>query len=85
MRDVVGVSCHTVCDKSDADLLPRLMTPHPQDKADKSIRAREKGVGFVTIAKRICYNDKKDLLHQDGCMGVAAKSSYSRLWPKQKE
>ena len=46
-----------------------LMTPHPQDKADKSIRLTEKGAGFVTIAKRICYNDKKDLLHQDGCMG----------------
>ena len=79
------LSSLTVCDKSNVDLLPRLMTPHPQDKADKSIRAREKGAGFVTIAKRICYNDKKDLLHQDGCMGVAAKSSYSRLRPKQKE
>ena len=45
------------------------MTSHPQDKADKSIRLPEKGVGFVTIAKGICYNDKKDLLHQDGCMG----------------
>ena len=65
----VRVSCHTVCDKSNADLLPTLMTPHPQDKADKSIRLTEKGAGFVTIAKRICYNDKKDLLHQDGCMG----------------
>ena len=77
MRDVVGVSCRTVCDKSDADLLPRLMTPHPQDKADKSIRLTEKGAGFVTIAKRICYNDKKDLLHQDGCMGGVQ-------WQKQK-
>ena len=45
------------------------MISHPQDKADKSIRLPEKGVGFVTIAKGICYNDKKDLLHQDGCMG----------------
>ena len=48
---------------------PHLMISHPQDKADKSIRLPEKGVGFVTIAKGICYNDKKDLLHQDGCMG----------------
>ena len=74
------MSSLTVCDKSDADLLPRLMTPHPQDKADKSIRLTEK-VG------RICYNrkkdllqrDKKDLLHQDGCMGGGAKSSYFSL------
>ena len=56
---VVGVSCQTLCDKSNADLLHRLMTSHPQDKADKSIRLTEKGAGFVTIAKRICYNDKK--------------------------
>ena len=85
MKSKAGVSCHTLSDKSNADLLPRIMTPHPQDNAVKSIRLTEKGVGFVTIAKRICYNDKKDLLHQDGCMGGAAKSSYFRLRLKQKE
>ena len=62
LKSKAGVSCHTLSDKSNADLLPRIMTPHPQDNAVKSIRLTEKGARFVTIAKsfftttkRICY------------------------------